>query len=121
MSEKKLKTYERLLGYILILAAILGIVSQLTGCGEYFEEDTRMVIDYRFTSAHEEERVGVKKEYNALADTWVDVPYKYKTFVPDKYELMWEVTYMDGHKERKWEECTRFEYNNAKEELGDDE
>ena len=31
MSEQKLRTYERLLGYVLLAAVILGIVSQLTG------------------------------------------------------------------------------------------
>ena len=119
MTEKRLKTYEKLLGYVLFLAVIRGIVSQLTGCGESWKEESRIVIDYRFTEAHEEERVGYKKEYNAFAETWVDVPYKYKTFIPDRYELLWEVTYQDGHTERHWEECTRFEYNNARKELGD--
>lgn len=119
MTEQRIRTYEKLLGYVLILAVILGIVSQLTGCGESWKEESRIVIDYRFTEAHEEERVGHKKEYNVFAETWVDVPYKYKTLIPDRYELLWEVTYQDGHTERQWEECTRFEYNNAKEELGE--
>lgn len=56
MTENRIKTYEKLLGYVLILAVILGIVSQLTGY---------------------------------------------------------------GHTERHWEECTRFEYNNARKELGE--
>lgn len=109
MSERRLKTYEHILWYVLILAMILGIISSLTGCGEYFELDTKTVIDYRFSEAHTE--------------TWTrttdkGVPYNEYHYVPDKYELLWEETYKDGHTERKWEECTRFEYQNAKEELG---
>lgn len=38
MTENRLKTYERLLGYILILAIILGVISSLTGC-EFKSED----------------------------------------------------------------------------------
>lgn len=36
----------------------------------------------------------------------------------EAFELCWEYTYADGHKERKWEECTRFEYQATKDELG---
>ena len=110
MTEKRLRTYEKLLGYILILVVILGIVSQLTGCGEYFNEESRIVIDYRYAEGHTE--IWTKK-------TDKGEPYYEYYYVGDKYELLWEVTYEDGHTERKWEECTRFEYQNARKELGD--
>ena len=109
MTEKRLRTYEKLLGYILILAVILGIVSQLSGCGEYFKEESRIVIDYRFAEGHTE--ILTKK-------TDKGEPYYEYYYVGDEYELLWLVTYQDGHTERHWEECTRFEYNNAREELG---
>ncbi len=117
MTDKKLRAYEMLWKFVLLLVVIFGIVSLLTGCGEYFKEDSRIVIDYRFTQAHEEERIGYKKEYHSISDTWVDVPYTYKTFIPDRYELLWKVTYQDGHTEREWKECTRFECENAQKEL----
>ncbi len=41
MTENRIKTYERLLVYILILAVILGIVSQLTGCGQRTIQDEK--------------------------------------------------------------------------------
>lgn len=108
MTEKRLRTYERLLGYVLLAAVILGIASQLTGC-DYFEVDTRYVIDYRFSEAHTETKTDTSGDYPV---------YKYY-YVPDKYERLWEEVYKDGHKERKWEECTRFEYEDAKKELGE--
>lgn len=110
MSDRRLKTYEHILWYVLILAMILGIISSLTGCGEYFELDTKTVIDYRFSEGHTE--IWTKK-------TDKGEPYYEYYYVGDKYELLWEITYKDGHQERHWEECTRFEYNNAKEELGE--
>lgn len=110
MKENRLKTYERLLGYVLILAIILGIISQLTGCGEYWREESRVVIDYKYTRPHTE----------ALTrKTDQGVPYYVYVYVDEKYELLWLVTYQDGHTERQWKECTRFEYNNAREELGE--
>lgn len=109
MSEQRLKELERLLVYILLAAAIVGIISQLTGCGEYFRVESKTVIDYRFTEAHTETSV----------DRTGDYPIYRSDFKPDKYELLWLYTYQDGHKERKWEECTRFEYNDAQKELGE--
>lgn len=109
MTEKRIRTYEKLLGYILILAVILGIVSQLTGC-DAFELETSCVIDYRFTEAHTE----TYARQNDKGYTYYE-----NEFIPEKYELLWEETYKDGHKERHWRVCTRFEYQNAREELGD--
>lgn len=109
MTEKRIRTYEKLLGYVLILAIILGIMSALTGC-DALEEESRIVIDYRFDEGHTE--IWTKK-------TDKGEPYYEYYYVGDKYELLWEITYKDGHQERHWEECTRFEYNNARKELGD--
>ena len=109
MTEKRIRTYEKLLGYILILAVILGIVSQLTGCAA-FELETKCVIDYRYTEAHTEMYARTTEK---------GVPYYDYEYIQEKYELLWEETYKDGHTERHWRECTRFEYNNARKELGD--
>lgn len=109
MSENRLRMFEHLLERVLLVAVILGIISYLTGCGEYFELDTKTIIDYRFTEAHTE---------TDTMKTSEGIPYYVSDFVPDKYELLWLYTYKDGHKERKWEECTRFEYMDAQKELG---
>lgn len=109
MSDRRLKTYEHILWYVLILAVILGIISSLTGCGEYFEVESKIVIDYRYTEGHTE--IWTRK-------TDKGEPYYEYYYAAEKHELLWEYTYMDGHKERKWEECTRFEYENAREDLG---
>lgn len=90
------------------MALILGIISSLTGC-DAFEVDTAIVIDYRFTEAHTE--IDTRQNNEGM-------PYYDYEYVPEKYELLWEETYKDGHKERHWRDCTIFEYQNAVEELG---
>ncbi len=96
------------------LSIIFIVILLITACRHI---DREQIIDYRFTPAHEETRTGMKKEWNVWAEDWYEVPYEYKVFVPDTYELMWEYEYDNGTKERKWKECTRFEYEEAKEEL----
>ena len=108
MTDKRLKTYEKLFCYIAIMALILGIISQLTGCAA-FELETKCVIDYRYTEAHTE-------MYTRTTEK--GVPYYDYEYIKEQYELLWEETYKDGHKERHWRDCTRFEYQNAVEELG---
>mgnify|MGYP003293119321 CR=1 FL=1 len=107
MSENRLRMFEHLLERVLLVAVILGIISYLTGCA-YFEVDTKNAIDYRYTEGHT----------NMISKTTDDYPVYEYVFYPEKYEILWEYTYKDGHKERKWEECTRFEYMDAQKELG---
>lgn len=107
MSEKRLRTFEKLLWVVILAAVLVGVASSLSGCA-YFEVDTKNAIDYRYTASHT----------NIISKTTDDYPvYEYALY-PEKYEILWEYTYKDGHKERKWEECTRFEYEDAKKELG---
>lgn len=106
MLGKRIETFEKLLWIIILAALLLGVASELTGCA-YNEVESKTIIDYRFTEAH------VETSTNTSGDT----PVYYYTYVPETYERLWEITYSDGHKKRKWEECTRFEYEDAKEEL----
>ena len=92
--------YERAFCVIAVIALILTLV----GCDSLTLE-TKTVIDYRYTPAH---------EYDYTSGDNV-----LRGFEPECYELLWEYTYADGHTERKWEDCTRFEYQSAKNDLGD--
>ena len=89
---------------ITILMMMVIIVIYLTGC-KYFEEETKTLIDYRYSAEH------VEVTTNSDGKT---SSYHYN----EKFELLYEITYADGHTERHWEECTRFEYQKAKDELG---
>ena len=125
--EKKMKNngekekMNSLIKKVITIALTLVITTFIISGCSYVEVDTKTIVDYRFTPFHEEERVGYSRKYDVIAEEWYNEPYKYTVYVPEKYELLWEYTYMDGHYERQWEDCTRFEYQNAKEELGDDE
>ncbi len=91
----------RKLTRIIAIVAMLGLLS---GCA-YFDVETKTLIDYRYSAEHVEYSTDnngktTSEHYN------------------EKFELLYEITYADGHTERCWEECTRFEYAAAKEELG---
>lgn len=101
-----------------IIMPIVTILFMVFLCSACRHIDRESVIDYRFTPAHEETRTAMKKEWDYWAEDWQEVPYEYEVFVPDTYELMWEYEYDDGTKGREWKECTRFEYEKAKKELG---
>lgn len=87
------------------LTAVLALMVMLTGCGEYFKVETKTLIDYRYSGEYMEYTT---EDGNARS-------YHHD----EKFEVLYEYTYQDGHKERHWEECTRFEYQNAKKELGE--
>lgn len=87
-----------------VLVAILISVMLLMGC-DAWELETKTVIDYRYTAQY--------TEYKTDSDNKIVTSNQ-----PEKFELLWLYTYKDGSTRRVWEECTRFEYQNAKEELG---
>lgn len=86
-----------------IICAIALLVT-LTGC-DYFEVEQKTLIDYRYSAEHV-----ITENDNGNTNTYHH---------DEKFELLYEYTYADGHTERRWEECTRFEYARAKEELGE--
>lgn len=87
-----------------IICAIALLVT-LTGC-DYFEVEQKNLIDYRYTA-----------EYTRYSTDSDGKTHSYHC--NEEFALLYEYTYADGHTERKWEECTRFEYARAKEELGE--
>lgn len=94
---------------IRIAAMILFLSLSIMSCGEYFEEESKIIIDYRHNDPYIETRTSGFDD-----DKSINTYYH-----PETWELLYEITYADGHKERRWQDCTRFEYNNAKIELGD--
>lgn len=100
---------------LFVVLVILGIVILLQGCAEV---ETKYIVDYRYN----EPRNDVVTEYTYKYNIWKEerelVPDTHTVYVPESYELMWEYIYDNGHKERKWEKCTRFEYEDARKELG---
>ena len=88
--------------YTVIMAMIL--IVALAGCA-HFDVETKTLIDYRYSAEH--------MEYSTNSDGKTS-SYHYN----EKFELLYEYTYADGHTARHWEECTRFEYQKAKDELG---
>lgn len=71
----------------------------------HFYEETKTLIDYRYSAEH----VEISTDTDGKTHT---------SHYNEKFELLYEITYADGHTKRHWEECTRFEYQKAKDELG---
>lgn len=88
----------------IIIICLSLILMTMTSC-DYFTEEQKTLIDYRYNSEW--------TEYYTMNDK------QYTDHHPESFELLYLITYADGHKERQWETCTRFEYQKAKEELGE--
>ena len=86
------------------IVAIVAVLGLLSGCA-YFDVETKTLIDYRYSA----EYTSIQTDNNGKTTS---------EHYNEKFELLYEITYADGHTERRWEECTRFEYAAAKEELG---
>lgn len=71
-----------------VLAGIVCLLL-LTGCG-YFDVETRTLIDYRHNEAHMETDSSVFTDKSEIRTT----------YHPENWELQYEITYADGHKDR---------------------
>lgn len=89
---------------IVIAITTLALVILLVAC-DYFKVERQRMIDYR----HSDEWV----EYYVFDDKPRSQHHD------EKWEILWEITYADGHTEQRWIECTRFEYDEARKELGE--
>ena len=89
----------------------------LTGCGS--ELESKFIVDYRYNEPRTDVVTDYKYKFNWHEDEYQLVPDTHTKYVPESYELMYEYRYSNGHVSRGWEECTRYEYETAKEELGD--
>ncbi len=91
----------------------------LTGCAHYNVE-TRTLVDYRYIPEHTEVHSDKVRTKCPSCGKQVDGKVVAEShYYPEQFQLMWEYRYEDDHKERKWEDCTRFEYQKAKDELGE--
>ena len=100
----------------IIFTVITCLFLCLTGCREV---DSKIMVDYRFIPEHTE--VHSDKAWTTCPKCGAEVHGKIVAeshYYPEEYQLLWEYRYDDGSKERKWETCTRFEYEDAKKELG---
>ncbi len=100
-----------------VIFLLLFLVMLITSC-DNLEEDTKRIVDYRHNDSYTEVYTTIESKYNLSSDEWEHIPVTKTRYVPESYELLWEITYKDGHTERHWKECTRFEYENARKELG---
>lgn len=72
-------------------------------------EVSRKAIDKRFTPAHTETSTSIDIALYLLLD--VPIIETETRNIPDKYEILYLITYDDGTETQKWEIVTEAEYN----------
>lgn len=102
--QEETKMKNKIIIPILLLLTVLSLV----GC-KGWEVEQKSMIDYRYTPAHNYSTVeGFGDERRVVSH-----------YESESFEILWLYTFADGHQERHWQTCTRFEYQKAKEELGE--
>ena len=84
----------------------------LCSCAEEAEEVERVPVDCRYTEAWSGVETRTEYEYNICEGEFVLIPKIETVNHPERYELLWEITYSDGSALQSWEQCTAKEYEN---------
>lgn len=77
------------------------------------EETARHPVARRYTAAHIGQQFEYVHKYDWYKDDWVLVPQIIEISVPDKWEILFRITYSDGSVEERWEEVSKEEYDAA--------
>lgn len=112
MTKKQIRLFE----FVFVVVAILVLILSITGCTEV---ESKYIVDYRYNAPRTDVVTDYNYKWNWHEDEYQLVPDTHTKYVPESYELMWEIRYDNGHVSREWQKCTRFEYDNAVKELGD--
>lgn len=86
---------------------LIALAVCLCGCAE---EVTRVPVDCRYTEAWSGVETRTEYEYDIWNGRHVLVPKIETVHHPEKYELLWKITYSDGTTQEHWESCTVKEY-----------
>lgn len=82
------------------------LITLLCGCGR--KELTRRVVDCRYTEASERIETTYVYKYDFLGGEGFRLMPKVSTVpVPEKYEVLYEITYDDGTVDQKWAEVEK--------------
>lgn len=101
---------------LLVMFIILVAIAVLL-CGCEKEIASKEAINTRFTPAHSEVETDYTYKYSWLQENFVLVPNVHTVTYPDKYEVEYLVTYIDGTTATKWEEVTESEYKSVLAEM----
>lgn len=94
-----------------ILSLLISIALMLTLCScEPVEEIGRTPIDCRYTAAYTEVVTDYKHEYSWWKGDFVLVPDTHTKLHPEKYEILYSITYDDGSSREVWKEVDRSTY-----------
>lgn len=81
------------------------LITLLCGCGR--KELTRRVVDCRYTEASERIETTYVYKYDFLGEGFRLMPKVSTVPVPEKYEVLYEITYDDGTVDQEWVEVEK--------------
>lgn len=93
-----------------IIAAflILSVVALASGCA--VTETSREAIDCRYTKAYTSIETEMEYHFDVLHFTMAYVPITKSVDHAAKYEILYRITYADGHQTKVWEEVDEQTY-----------
>lgn len=94
---------------IAVALAALIVAIGLAGCHTKTEVGG-VPIDARHTPASVMVKTDYVYVYDILNNKLALVPEMKQVAMPEKYEILWRITYDDGTCEDRWIECTKAEY-----------
>lgn len=97
---------------ITLLLILVACTLLFAACGDKEIAD-KTPTDLRYTPAHQEMVTDYEYKYNFLQGDWVLVPNVHTETVPDKYEVYYRITYVDGGTTEHWETVDKSEYDAA--------
>lgn len=101
----------------IIICATLLIVT-MTGCAG---EVSRTAIDVRYTSAHNEVISSMTSRYDFNLEQWIYYPEIKTIYEPDKWEVLYKITYDNGKTYNRWKSVSQELYESVKRELFQEE
>lgn len=100
---------------ILLCAVFMAYI--LCACGEKPEIETMQAVEVKYTAVCDRIETEMAYRYNWLSDEFVLVPDTHTVHYDEKYEVRYNITYVDGTAESEWHEVDKDTYEKVKDEL----
>ena len=95
---------------ILVILLIMVLALGLCSCYEEAVEVERTAIDCRYTAARSEVVTSYKHKYSWWQEKFVLVPDVHTKSYPEKYEILYLISYDNGDTRELWLEVSQSEY-----------
>ncbi len=95
---------------IIAILTVLCLLVALCGCIEVREETGRKAIDCRYTESYNDVVTDYQHKYSFLKGGFVLMPNVHTVTRPEKYEVLYQISYNNGTTEERWETVDKETY-----------